>query len=187
MNVAVLTASTPVNANDRQPSEEPSFWPTQDNVISHLKNIIKEARCGDYVYNHYSGHGTRIRCADEKEQGLKLKLALVLYEKNAPHRSYFRGSQLAKAMQKMGNKGLLVPLVLDCCFSGSTTRNGGSKNTWIRATEYEFEDNIPHEDAFATSLELEGGAYQNSRIAPKWLVDPEGYMVLSACGPVCSS
>ncbi|KAI1437468.1 hypothetical protein GGR50DRAFT_645245 [Xylaria sp. CBS 124048] len=79
----------------------------------------------------------------------------------------------------MVDKGLIVTLVLDCCYSGNVARHDGIDFA-IRGIEYN--PNIP----IVESEILENSISSSSRLARvvnDWLVDPAGYTILSACGP----
>ena len=56
------------------PDETPELWPTYGNVTSSLKEMSSRAKAGDFIYIHYSGHGTRIPNSSTGD------LALVLLE-----------------------------------------------------------------------------------------------------------
>ncbi|KAK1828786.1 hypothetical protein QBC39DRAFT_312369 [Podospora conica] len=114
------------------PVEDPSIWPTFENVVASLKRIIQTAKPGECVFVHYSGHGVR-----RHDDGA---VALVLYDPGPRGVRYLSATQLRQAMRGMVNKGLFVTLVLDCCFSGSV-------------------------------LQLDRA------------LNPDGYTVISACGP----
>ena len=184
VDIAILTATTPSEPNSTRPPEKACFWPTRVNVVSSLARVLVNAKPGDFVYIHYSGHGTRRKesaVTPHKEAG---NLALVLFEDNEHGSSYLRGIELASCIRKMVKRGLLVTLVLDCCYSGSVLRIGNERDTVIRSTEYD-----PTIDAASTPilgadfLDSDNGL-RNSRIpVDRWLVDPDGYTILSACGP----
>ena len=83
----------------------------------------------------------------------------------------------------MVQKGLLVTLVLDCRFSGSVVRNGRWSALDIRFIDYD-----PHVDAASpqehnATLSDGGCTLRNASVEKNWLVDPDSYMILSACGP----
>ncbi|KAH8589514.1 hypothetical protein B0O99DRAFT_655393 [Bisporella sp. PMI_857] len=107
---------TPTNSADPEsinPTEDPILWPTYRNVTSALEKATTLAKAGDIPYIHYSDHGTR---GD---------LALVLLNKRKEiDVRYLWGSRLALSLKAMVDKGLVVTLVLDCCFSASIYRRG---------------------------------------------------------------
>ena len=137
VDTVVLTVATPSTPNSVPPVEKVESWPTQANVISGLKRILEMARPGDLVYFHYSGHGTQTPSDIHPGHSGSGELALVLFEDNAIGISYLRGRHLARFFQKMVDKGLIVMLVLDCCFSGSVVRHGDCQGFDVRFLSYD--------------------------------------------------
>lgn len=191
VDVALLTATTPSESGVTRPVEKPSLWPTRINVVSTLMRVISQAKRGDFVYIHYSGHGTRRPDSPvaHKKSG---SLAFVLFEDNEHGCSYLRGIELATCLQKMVMKGFLVTLVLDCCYSGSVLRYSKLVGADIRATDYNpaVDAVSPHSPDMDSDTGSGAGfsdsdnPLRNSHIPQdQWLVDPDGYTILSACGP----
>ncbi len=83
----------------------------------------------------------------------------------------------------MVDKGLVITLVLDCCFSASVHRHDDPSVRFL-----------PYDDAEIGSeflLDLEKGtedgagglASREASMLPNWLINPDGYAILVACGP----
>ena len=180
VTISLLTASNPKDPRHIRPPEHEDAWPNLKNLTGSLFRILREGKQGDHVYIHYSGHGTRLK----NDQG-RLDLAFVLYENNEHRRSYFRGQHLASALRRMVENGMLVTLVLDCCFSGSVRRDrfGYAENPLSRTTEYDPADDLEYHTMFHTMQGIFAGDFRDSRISGDWLLDPQGYTVLCACGP----
>ena len=183
VDIQTLTASSSTDANSARPIEAPGSWPTFANVTSGLDRITHKARCGDFVHIHFSGHGTQIKDgpnASNKDTG---DLALVLYDAdNAQGMCFLYGWRLANEMKKMVDKGFLVTLVLDCCFSGSVLRDDHGNDTRIRTVPYYPAIDIEH------PLKLPGNStshdtLRDARLRTEWLVNPDGYTILTACNP----
>lgn len=188
INIEVLIASapdpTPTIKNNR-PVEEPSQWPTLHNVILSLKRVTKQADPGDFVYIHYSGHGVTNPGNPEifnsnKDTG---DVALVLFDEDLGC-CYLEGQELALLLKDMADKGLLITLVLDCCFSGGFVRKTFRKELGTRS--------IPFNNALVTTrregpnknLEQQvARKLRDAQVRPQWLINPEKYTVFSACGP----
>ena len=158
---------------------------------------MSSAKDGDFVYVHFSGHGT-MREPLKDASNLSIKgmapvpskfsnpstgdAALAILEVTTEIKPrYLRGEELASLIKMMVNKGLVVTLVLDCCFSGSVIRDDSS----IRYLKYD-----PKVDAAyppASWVSTEGGAtrtvYRNASMRSNWLIDPDRYTILTACGP----
>jgi len=182
VDITTLTASAPTPESSLYPPEPPESLPTYDNVTSKLERVMKDASKGDSVYLHYSGHGTR-RKEDKwysnKDGG---DLALVLYDGTLGTRHLF-GSELAYFLDGMVKKGLSVTFALDCCFSGSVARNGEEHDATVRAIDYDPAIDAAYRPKSSTTPYDQGSALRDARILHKWLVDPEGYTILSACSP----
>ncbi|KAF2185506.1 hypothetical protein K469DRAFT_540786, partial [Zopfia rhizophila CBS 207.26] len=172
-NLVVLAASTP-SVPGVPPPEKPEEWPTCPNVIAQLRRIIDEAECGDRVYIHYSGHGTRLLSRDKRPE-----LALVLLDCDGRKSKCLRSVTLAQALQKMVKKGLVVTLVLDCCFSGGVVRSSDYRGFDVRFLEPDTAFAINELDTIFS----EASSTFRDASMEDWLIDPKGYTILSACAP----
>jgi hypothetical protein len=173
MDIVTLTASAPAEPNSHLPANEPDSWPTYENVTSRLERITERAKPGDFVYIHFSGHGTR--------NGNTGGLDLVLFDDVSEIR-YLDGKELATLVNEMVKKRLFVTLVLDCCFSGSVVRHGALQDAAIRTIAYDPAVDAMYPRRRYPSHEA-SPPLRDARILPKWLIDPDGYTILTACGP----
>ncbi|GAB1317124.1 hypothetical protein MFIFM68171_07334 [Madurella fahalii] len=179
VDIAILTAITPSDPSSHRLTEELVLWPTYDNITTQLKRVLEKAKRGDFVYIHYSGHGTRRK--DERSTHPAGNLAFVLFEDNEHGSRYLMGKVLASCLRKMVEQGLLVTLVLDCCHSGSVLYAGRAQDADIRAIDYN-----PAVDA-ASPPDLgpfgSDSTLRDAQIPPgQWLINPDGYTILAACG-----
>ncbi|KAF8538860.1 hypothetical protein BDD12DRAFT_840666 [Trichophaea hybrida] len=84
--------------------------------------VTTEARPGDVVYIHYSGHGAQARTVYPELKGPNsVDEALVPCDIHCGGR-YLRDFELAELLDIMVQKGLVVTIVLDSCHSGSASR-----------------------------------------------------------------
>ncbi|KAK5465499.1 hypothetical protein LTS15_002062 [Exophiala xenobiotica] len=170
-------------------SEDPASstpWPTYQNVTSALEQVTFKANAGDYVYIHFSGHGTRGAPQSQFSNLSTGDLALVLLDQMPQHKvRYLWGPTLAIALKAMVDKGLVVSLVLDCCFSASVFRR---KDPAVRFLP--FDGSI--DDKIVTDLTIDPGegstqpaasAARDASMLPNWLINPDGYAIITACGP----
>lgn len=176
--IVALTASEPPDSTQGAPTEDPKFWPTRQNVIRSLEMILDESTAGDAVYIHFSGHGTTI---PDPESALHMygHLALVLFS-NTGRDYFFRGEELAEFLNRMVCKGILVTLVLDCCFAGSVARSKHDRDS-LRAIPYD--SILKSKDSAPVANQLLDERIRGARIRTRWLTNPEGYVILTACGP----
>lgn len=122
-HIIKLTASNPNNPNNLEPIEQPEQWPTYENIVAQFKALTKLAAKDDQVYIHYSGHGGRTRTLVPEVKGENgTDESLVPTDIGRPDGNYLRDIELAKLLQEMVDKGLIVTLILDSCHSGGATR-----------------------------------------------------------------
>ncbi|VZI03726.1 unnamed protein product [Fusarium fujikuroi] len=179
IHTSVLTATVPKDhQSTKDPPETPDERPTRANVLKQLRLIIDSAKPGDHVYIHFSGHGTQLPSDGNVGETGFGELGLVLYENGEHGASYFRGRFLAQALKRMVDKGFVVTVALDCCFSGAVSR--GDR---VRAMVYDpslDSDRAEQEQECKDALGIPG---RDASIGRDWLVNPEGYTVITACGP----
>lgn len=196
VHIRAFTATKDPNCSSL--AEDPECWPTYDNVVSSFKQTTSSARAGDFVYIHFSGHGTSLEPLKDPLNphmgGTTLvpsnfskpstgDLALVLLDATTGTGiRYLRGEELASLIKAMVGKGLLVTLVLDCCFSGSVMRHDSS----VRYLKYDPKVDVAYPPAPKLSSNDDGAGRSVCRSASmrlNWLVNPDGYTILTACGP----
>ncbi|RMJ08164.1 hypothetical protein CDV36_012223 [Fusarium kuroshium] len=186
IDIKTLTA-TPTTPVSCHPAEDESSLPTHDNVLSSLNSIISRASSGDFVYVHFSGHGTTVEPksnGDRKPDASTGDLALVLFDKGPDGIRYLRGQELSISLKQAVDKGLKLTLVLDCCFSGSVVRNDDS----VRGLPYDVEVDrrYPPFQWTNTFTGDDAALYPTKRGASmrtNWVINPSGYTVFAACGP----
>ncbi|KAI1740157.1 hypothetical protein F4680DRAFT_458826 [Xylaria scruposa] len=160
-------------------SEVPEILATYANIKVGFQNILSVAAPGNYVYVHYSGHGVRMEASREFSNRTTGDLALnVLEDSNQEVTRPFPGVELALILNDMVTKGLIVTLVLDCCFSGSVLRNYSTSGySSVRYREY------GRETITEDIQQPNDRGRRKATMLPNWLVNPEGYTVITACGP----
>ena len=177
VEVQMITASQ-IGPKSPDAVKDRELWPTYHNVISAFKRVTSLARAGDFVYIHYSGHGTRKPPFGEFTNSTG-DLALVLLTKENRETCLW-GSELASLLDDMVNKGLVITLVLDCCFSGSVYRRDDPSIRFLPCTA-EMVSQYPPD--LERSFKDEILPYRNVSMRPNWLINPDGYTILTACGP----
>jgi hypothetical protein len=185
----MLTASRLEDSKSSRTTEELKMWPTYRNVVDTFNQIICQAKEGDFIYIHFSGHGTALRPPLNSSPSRTFSnpstgdLALNLLQESGSNVHYLRGSELAYFVRAMVEKGLIVTLVLDCCFSGSVMRDDAS----IRYLDYDPQIDATYPASVEHSLdfedELRHSVYRSASLSPNWLIKPDGYTVITACGP----
>ena len=185
-----LTASKTDGSNSPQESSE--YLPTYENIVAKFKQLTDLAQPQDQVYIHYSGHGGRSATIYPELKGKhRVDESLVPTDIGNSEARYLRDLELAKLLQNMVDKGLVVTLVLDSCHSGGATR-GGVNDSNIRGLPKNIIDTTvrPTQSLVASTEELIQNwqrltqGQQNTRnvtAASGWLPEPKGYVLLAAC------
>ncbi len=110
---------------DGEPTDLPAWRPTYTNIVAAFTQLAVEARPGDRVYIHYSGHGTRGPTEYPEIKGpAGMDEALVPCDIGEPHSRYLSDLELAALIQLLVNRKLHVTVVLDCSYSGGVLRGG---------------------------------------------------------------
>jgi len=185
-----LTASNSETSN--QPQEPPEQLPTYQNIVAKFKQLTDLAQPQDQIYIHYSGHGGRSATIYPELKGIYgVDESLVPTDIGNSEARYLRDLELAKLLQNMVDKQLVVTVVLDSCHSGGATR-GGVNDSDIRGLNKNVVDTTPRpqeslvasaEELIQNWLRLTQGQ-QNTRnvtAASGWLPYPQGYVLLAAC------
>ncbi|OCK72942.1 hypothetical protein K432DRAFT_451371 [Lepidopterella palustris CBS 459.81] len=182
VHIDVLLATSPTDPQSCSPIEDPQLWPTYGNVKASFQNITLMAKPGDFVHVHYSGHGTRIEPSPTNQYiG---DVALVLLEgQNGNMIRYLREVELAHIINTIVQKGVLVTLVLDCCFSGGVSREEDFNS--IRSLSYSAKVDaaylpLPKE---SVSVPINNTGSRDGSMLPNWLINPDKYTILAVCGP----
>lgn len=181
-----LTATASDNPN--QPQEPPELLPTYENIVAKFKELTAKAQPQDRVYIHYSGHGGRAKTIFEDVKGsMGLDEALVPCDIGQPNSRYLRDLELAKLLEEMVAKELVVTLVLDSCHSGGATRDIETDDWSIRSGGF-IDTTSRHTDSLVAPLQELAQNWQasteNSRnitVVNGLLPEPKGYTLIAAC------
>jgi hypothetical protein len=178
-----LTSSKWAGPSQTEPIEPPNCWPTYENIVNVFQTVIQQARSGEYIYIHYSGHGGRVRTIFGHIKGNEnvFDEALVPFNIHVMNGRYIRDLEIASLLQAMVAKGLIVTVVLDCCYSGSATRSQERLQTRGIA---EVDHHILESDRqtlVTISSEVINSGKRGAITRDNWLVEPKGYTLLAAC------
>ncbi|HEX5187234.1 MAG TPA: caspase family protein, partial [Nitrososphaeraceae archaeon] len=201
-NIIKLTSSIDNDGNG--PLESQEKLPTYSNIINAFTTLTEKAQKGDQVYIHYSGHGGRTPTHIPKIKGINgLDETLVPIDIGNASTRYVRDTEIAKLIERMLEKGLVVTMVLDSCHSGGATRGKGGavarginiidttqrpqdsmvasieelENTWKnldKSSHTTADDNYTKSMGNARSLQVGSSG---------WLPQIKGYVLLAACRP----
>ncbi|CAJ0551530.1 Ff.00g114600.m01.CDS01 [Fusarium sp. VM40] len=184
VDIRTFTATSNSQSDKSSPVEDRSYWPTYWNVTEALRLLTAQAQPGDYVYIHYSGHGTYMDIVSKFTNHHTGDLALALLNgENGDSIRPFGGHRMAMALNAMVIKRLVVTLVLDCCFSASVYRGDQPDIRFIPvsrevASAYFIDNELASQDEGASD-----SGRRDVSMRPSWMMDPKGYAVLVASGP----
>ncbi|KAH8150929.1 uncharacterized protein LAJ45_05111 [Morchella importuna] len=181
-HIVALTSTKSKPGSKLPVQEEPRYWPTYENIVNLLKKVTKEAKTGDLVYIHYSGHGARVKTSYPNLKGVG-----GYDEAIAPHNigcggQYLRDVELAILLDAMVKKGLILTVVLDCCHSGGATRDG---NTAVARGIDGVDETVSH-DQRRQPIPVPPGLTESLKksyrsIDRELWWDPQGYELIAAC------
>jgi hypothetical protein len=141
IKIWAITASQ-IDRRSPDLAQDPALFPTSENVTSAFESVTSLSKAGDYVYIHYSGHGTQKPPSGDFSNKSTGDLALVLLSGGKENRKqYLWGFELASLLKKMVNKELFVTLILDCYFSANVYRRD---NPSVRFLPYDSEFDSDH-------------------------------------------
>ena len=183
-NIFKLTAS---HGNQNKPAEDPSIWPTYENIVRAFHQILEKAKPGDHVIIHYSGHGGRAKSIypEEIKTG-GIDETLVPMDIGTGGR-YLRDLELAHLLHSMAEKKLILSVFLDCCHSGGMVKGDiairglGVIDTTDRPTDTLAADNT--DTLLATWQQLTSNTRAATPFMAGGLPTSDKWVVLAACRP----
>lgn len=181
-NLLKLTAS---NSEAAEPSEPREFWPTYENIIAAFGKLAEMGKPGDQIYIHYSGHGGRCAALIPELKTNGLDETLVPTDLCFSETGYLRDIEIAKLLQALVDKQLLVTLVLDSCHSAGATRAGTPNERSIGS----IDTRPPNKDSLVAPLDelarnwrrMQAATTRNVSANSGWCPGTRDYVLLAAC------
>ena len=98
---------------------------TRQGIIDGFRKHLCQAGSGDVVLFHYSGHGSQENAPEEfwDIEPDKLNETLVCYDSRQQGKRDLADKELAKLISEVAEKNPQIVLILDCCHSGSGSRD----------------------------------------------------------------
>ena len=97
---------------------------TKANIIHRLKWLIKNAKAGDFLVFHFSGHGSQIRDRNgDEELEDHLDELICPHDMDWDQKTYITDDELNALFKNV--EGALLEVFLDCCHSGKGLRDPG--------------------------------------------------------------
>ena len=109
---------------------------TRQAVVDAFSDHLGKAKKGDVALFYYSGHGSQEQAPEEfwKLEPDHLDETLVLFDSRSPGSWDLADKEIAKLIGDVAAKGPHVAVILDCCHSGSGTREIGTVTRARRRT-----------------------------------------------------
>ncbi|KAK8055357.1 hypothetical protein PG993_000584 [Apiospora rasikravindrae] len=179
VNVEMLTTSQNNEGPENTAAKLP-IRPTRENVVSAFEGVLARAKAGDFLYIHFSGHGTRKPPQGPFSNTSLGDLALVLLDEHRKDGvTYLYGPDLAAYLKSMVDAGLVITLVLDCCFSASVYRRDDPA---VRYLPYDVTADPGYITGSLAITKERSQPHRDASMRPNWLVDPDRYVIITACG-----
>jgi len=94
---------------------------TRSAILAAIDKLIADAKPGDVVYLHYSGHGYQTE--DESGDETDFLDEVLVPSDGTSSKSYILDDEISERLDRLRVKGVVnVTLTFDCCNSGSNTR-----------------------------------------------------------------
>ncbi|CEJ93280.1 hypothetical protein VHEMI08879 [[Torrubiella] hemipterigena] len=163
--------------------------PTYNNVVTALESVMRSAGQGDFVYIHFSGHGTCLKPTAKFSNTATGDLALVLLESETDFQGRcLGGPRLATMLNTLVHSGVVLTITLDCCYAGAVYRHDDDEDDLgtrcLPFTPAMYAQYL--EDNYAADVYLDNtnraGEMRNGSLRSNWLLDPAGYVIISASG-----
>ena len=176
-NIRLLTARMDA-------SEAPQDLASRDNIIRGWREHLAQAGPGDQVFFNYSGHGARARASDSDDPS-------GYNETMVPHDSRTAGvydiidKELATLIEEVERRGAQVTLFLDCCHSGSGSRETIDENE-PRARECAPDERLRPKETLLPGLStsLGGASSRSTRESPAGWLPLGNHVLLAGCRDV---
>ena len=151
---------------------------TREAVIQAFRFQLGQAKKGDVVLFYYSGHGSQEQAPEEfwKLEPDRLDETFVCVDSRTPGSWDLADKELAKLIGEVASGGAHVAVILDCCHSGSGTRD---VSTAVRRAPIDLRRR-PIESFIVSPAEVEKSSYSRDVGGAGWYTAAEGRHVLFA-------
>jgi hypothetical protein len=98
---------------------------TRDHVIEGFRTHLAQAQAGDVALFFYAGHGSEEEASglDKENETDGRNQTTVLYDSRLPNGEDLLDKHLRQLLDEVSERGVHMTVVLDCCHSGSGTRD----------------------------------------------------------------
>ncbi|KAI1750519.1 caspase domain-containing protein [Xylaria castorea] len=191
-NITKLTSPSTLHTQ----ASSSTCLPTYKNVVAALEKLATEARKDDFVYIHFSGHGSRLPTKFPQLNCNIQDECLVLVREDLSQNNgsvdHLRDVEFAYLLKQIANKGVTITIVMDCCHSGGACRDAPPGNNHEpsvpRGVESLPEDALVVRSPIRQLSVLEqfrtdhtAGSVRGASVVPHWLTSFPGVEFLAAC------
>lgn len=142
--------------------------PDYDNIVGMINHVKRRVNERDFVYFHYSGHGSRQLRHYSLSSGSYFE-SLVLHGKR-----HMKDYELGRHLDSLASTGAHLFAVLDCCHSGGGDRINNQNVRQI--------DQVLPADPQPGEPEEEGG-HRAGSVRPSYWTRVRKYTLIAACQP----
>jgi len=153
---------------------------TYDNIVDHFgKKHLLKAKENDIVLFSYSGHGAKEKAAKEFLEFFPdgWNETMVCYDSRAPKGKDLADKELAVLFHRLSEKCPHVVAIMDCCHSGSGTKNVSDILLGDARITYDRQKPRPYKSYL-------NGYYAKTYPKGKGIEIPQGkHLLMAACAP----
>ncbi|KAJ3335236.1 hypothetical protein HDU93_006088 [Gonapodya sp. JEL0774] len=114
-SVAGYNPANMVILTDDHGAQDAKFMPTNKNIRASFQWLLRDARAGDHLFLHYSGHGSQEIDTDGRASGKDDTIVPIDYQTNGQIGS----DDLHRMLVTPLPNGVRLTVLMDCCHSGS--------------------------------------------------------------------
>lgn len=153
---------------------------TRQAIIDNFRQHLCEANSNDIALFYYSGHGSREQAPREfwHFQADRLNETLVCYDSRLKDGWDLADKELAKLISEVAQKKPHITIILDCCHSGSGTRDL-FQETAVR--EYVTDERIRPLESFIFSTQEIENLILSSGQASGWNLPTGRHILFASC------
>ncbi|MFT5194881.1 MAG: hypothetical protein ACI85U_001891, partial [Candidatus Promineifilaceae bacterium] len=157
---------------------------TKKNIIDGFQTHLSSASADDTILFYYSGHGSQSMTAMEfwHIEPDKLDETIVCYDSRIAGGTDLADKELAFLISDLAKTGAHITAVMDCCHSGSGTRDIDDENTASRRMVTDGRDRSLDGYFFMEGKDPSDMMKKNNSSLSGWFDLPSGdHILLSAC------
>lgn len=154
---------------------------TRDRILAAFDALVEQARGGDSILIHYSGHGSQMTDREGDEPDGMDETIVPHDSGRRPHPNRdITDDEIYARLLRLTDKTQNVTLVFDSCHSGTITRDPfGSGSRWVEPDDRPVEE-LPPSPVEGLEMNWRGAAARDLG-ASGWLPLDKRYVLLAGC------